>query len=118
KTLHRFHYIDDSLYRILSQEFKSTETRLTCYNAITYYSRMSFEADSLAHRLNSNDIRSYFYFGKHDKLFPARIGDAFVKKLKQGCLHVFDEGHELVNDRLAECLREQLMRDHTSMKEV
>lgn len=117
RTLNRFHYIDGSLFRILSREFESTETRLTCYNAITYYSRMSFDADSLAHRLNSNAIRSYFYFGKEDKLFPARIGYAFAEKLKRVNLHVFEAGHELVNESLTELMKEQLMKDPISVKE-
>ncbi len=111
KRLHQFNYIDESLYRILSQEFASTATRLTCYNAITYHSKLDFNQDELASLLNEYPIRTFFFFGKHDKLFPASIGYEFSKKLNNTHLHVFNDGHELVNEQLRNLLKKQLTND-------
>lgn len=110
RIMHRLKYIDKSLYTILGQEFETTETRLACYNAITYTSKLTFNPDKLVHLLNAYHINSYFYFGKTDKLFPAKIGLAFSKKLTNTHLHVFNDGHELVNEELNKLLKQQLAK--------
>lgn len=108
KGLRKFNYIDEDLFRILSREFRETQTRLICYNTITYLSKLQFNANSLIEVLNRHGIETFFYFGRKDKLFPARIGEAFTEKLKHSKLHIFEDGHELVNERLNELLKQQL----------
>ncbi len=104
----RFRYIDKGLHRILKGEFHTEETRLTCYQAITYHARMRFRPDILARQFNSHGIRSYFYFGEQDKLFPPAIGREFCRKLQHGELAVLPTGHELVNAGLNNLIIEQL----------
>ncbi len=112
KQLFRFRYIDDPLFRILQGEFKSVETRLTCYNAITYHAQLRFKPDRLVENFNRHRIRSFFYFGKHDKLFPPDIGLSFSNKLNFNRLTVVEAGHELVNPGLNDLLRDHLSKQH------
>jgi len=110
-SLLKFRYIDNSLHHILNREFETTETRLTCYNAITYHAKLDFKQDKLAELLNKHEISSYFYFGKKDKLFPPSIGHDFLKKLNNSNIEVLNEGHDLVNQTLNEVIKQQMLAD-------
>jgi pimeloyl-ACP methyl ester carboxylesterase len=105
--LYKLKYIDASLHRILDFEFGTVETRLTCYNTITYFNKLRFQKKKLAELINNHQIDCHFYFGKKDKLFPASIGLDFGKLLTRSQVHVFDEGHELINSQLNQYLKEQ-----------
>ncbi len=108
KLLLKFKYIDSDIYRILKAEFSTTETRLISYNTITYYSKLSFDKRKLADAINTHHLDCHLYFGKKDKLFPSKIGERFAKLLNQPQLHVFDDGHELVNEKMNSYLTNQL----------
>ena len=101
-------YIDSSLHHILRNEFKTTETRLACYNSITYHAKLSFKQNRLAEILNRHEIKSFFYFGESDLLFPASIGTSFSKRLNNSTIEVLKGGHELVNEKLNEIIRKQM----------
>lgn len=105
-------YIDSSLHHILRNEFKTTETRLACYNSITYHAKLSFKQNKLAEILNRHEIKSFFYFGESDLLFPASIGTNFSKKLNSSIIEVLKGGHELVNEKLNETIRRQMSLDN------
>jgi len=107
-SIQKFKYIDQDLHRILKQEFGSTETRLVCYNAITYNSKFRFDKTKLAALINQYDIDAFLYFGKKDKVFPAKIGQDFAQLLDRPRLHIFEEGHELVNNNLNTLIEKQL----------
>lgn len=101
-------YIDSSLHRILHNEFKTIETRLACYNSITYHAKLSFEQNKITELLNKYGINSFFYFGESDVLFPATIGKKLSKKLNRTSIEVMKGGHELVNEKLNEIIQKQL----------
>jgi pimeloyl-ACP methyl ester carboxylesterase len=107
-TLLKLKYIDDSLHRILKAEFGTTETRLACYNTITYYAQLHFDMKKIADYINEHQLNCHLYFGKKDKLFPSSIGERFGKLLNEPNLHIFDEGHELVNATMNSYLANQL----------
>lgn len=111
KSLLRFKYIDDAIYRILKAEFGTTETRLISYNTITYYAQLSFDRQKIASFINTHKLNCHLYFGKKDKLFPSAIGERFGKLLNQPNIHVFDDGHELVNSTMNAYLTKQLQED-------
>jgi pimeloyl-ACP methyl ester carboxylesterase len=98
--LFRFKYIDASLHYILSKEFTSTETRLTCYNTITYFAELNLNKKLIINQINDAEINTHFYFGSKDVLFPPKIGKDFTKKLKNSNLHIINDGHDLVNSHL------------------
>ena len=110
-SLLKLNYIDDSIYRILKAEFGTTETRLACYNTITYYSKLAFDRKKIANYINQHHLNCHLYFGKKDKLFPSSIGERFGKLLNQPNLHVFDDGHELVNAHMSNYLANQLLKN-------
>lgn len=101
-------YIDHSIHRILKAEFSTTETRLTCYNTITYYGKLSFDRQQIAQLINKHGLNCHLYFGKKDKLFPSKIGERFGKLLDEPNIHIFDDGHELVNAEMNRYLTAQL----------
>jgi pimeloyl-ACP methyl ester carboxylesterase len=105
KTLYKTNYIDHTLHRILSFEFSTESYRMISYKTITYYSRLKFDRQHLANLINQNKIETHFFFGKKDKLFPAGIATRFGKLLNQPNVHIFEEGHELINDNLSTYLK-------------
>ncbi|KAA5536535.1 alpha/beta hydrolase [Taibaiella lutea] len=50
-------------------------------------------------------IETHLYMGNHDRIFPPRQGQQFVKGLKTASLHVLDQGHNLINERLIQELK-------------
>ena len=107
-SLLRYRYIDDSLHRILQGEFGTVETRLTCYQAITYHASLRFNKNMLAAIINRNGIKTYFYFGETDRLFPPSIGLEFTAMLENTSLNILNTGHELVNKDLSELITSQI----------
>ena len=105
-------YIDAPIYRILQAEFGTFDNRLTCYNTITYYGTLSFDRNRIANHINENNIEVHLYFGKMDKLFPSQIGERFAKLLNLPNIHLFDEGHELVNEKMNQYLAAQLRKSN------
>ncbi|MEE1945654.1 alpha/beta hydrolase [Pedobacter sp. KR3-3] len=108
----KLNYIDEAIHRILKAEFGTTETRLTCYNTITYYAQLKFNRKRIAEAINTHKIDCHFYFGKKDKLFPSKIGERFSTLLADPNIHVFDGGHELVNAEMNNYLATQLKQHH------
>lgn len=104
----KLNYIDTTIHRILKAEFDTAETRLTCYNTITYYGKLSFNRHRIAELINQHRLNCHLYFGKKDKLFPAKIGERFGRLLNAPNIHIFDEGHELVNAEMNSYLASQL----------
>lgn len=111
KMLLKLRYIDDAVYRILNAEFNTTATRLASYNTITYYGKLFFDKRKLAKSINEHNLNCHLYFGKKDKLFPTKIGARFARLLNNPNLHIFDDGHELVNKTLNDYLASQLEKD-------
>jgi pimeloyl-ACP methyl ester carboxylesterase len=99
-SLKKLKYIDHSLHHILEKEFITQETRLACYNTITYFAELSLNKENLKKIINQNNITTHFYFGKKDGLFPPKIGERFCKDLKNSSLHIIDDGHDLINQNL------------------
>lgn len=106
-SLLKYRYIDGPLHRILQGEFGTEATRLTCYQAITYHASLRFNKIKLAETINKNKIKTYFYFGETDRLFPPSIGREFSAMLENTSLYVLNSGHELVNEELAKIINRQ-----------
>jgi len=104
-NLYKYRYIDNALHRILSFEFSTQAYRMISYKTITYYSRLKFNRQQLAQYINTNQIETHLFFGKTDKLFPACIAYKFGKLLHKPNLHIFNQGHELINNELNEYLK-------------
>jgi len=51
-------------------------------------------------------IETHVFMGEHDRIFPPRQGQQFVKGLKTAKLHILDEGHNLINEALIRELKE------------
>lgn len=106
-SLLKYRYIDHSLHRILQGEFGTEATRLTCYQAITYHAKIRFNKTRLATIINQHKIKTYFYFGETDRLFPPSIGKEFSAMLENSSLNILNTGHELVNKELGEFINRQ-----------
>lgn len=111
-SLLKLNYIDRDIHRILKAEFGTTETRLICYNTITYYAQLKFNKKRIAEAINRHQIDCHLYFGKKDKLFPSKIGERFSTLLREPNIHVFNGGHELVNAEMNDYLATQLQQQH------
>lgn len=112
----KLNYVDAAIFSILQGEFGTVDTRLTCYNTITYYGKLSFNRQKIADLINENRITLHLYFGKKDKLFPSQIGERFAKLLHLPNVHLFDDGHELVNQKMNQYLKAQLQQENDNQR--
>ncbi len=97
-------FLDQVGYDILSKEFGTEELRFNFYACFTYLRFLETSEPNLLKALENENIRSIFIFGKNDKMYPPKIGDVFIPKLKNAEVIVLDENHEMINQNFAEKL--------------
>ena len=51
------------------------------------------------------NIPVHLIFGRYDAIIPFERGESFVRELPNAKLHLLDEGHRLVNDKLCELMK-------------
>ncbi len=97
-------FLDQVGYDILSKEFGTDELRFNFYACFTYLRFLETNEQQLLKALEDKNIRSIFIFGKNDKMYPPKIGDAFIPKIKNAEVIILNENHEMINENFAEKL--------------
>jgi hypothetical protein len=54
--------------------------------------------------MEEKNIRSIFIFGKHDNMYPPKIGNTFIRRLKHAEVLILDDNHEMINSNFVEKL--------------
>ncbi|MDB5131801.1 MAG: Alpha/beta hydrolase family protein [Mucilaginibacter sp.] len=94
-------FLDQVGYDILSKEFGTGELRFNFYACFTYLRFLETDEPRLLKALGDGNIRSIFIFGKNDKMYPPKIGTAFIPKLKHAEVIILDDNHEMINHNFA-----------------
>jgi pimeloyl-ACP methyl ester carboxylesterase len=89
--------LDNVGYNILCKEFGTEELRFNFYASFVYLRFFETDEPRLIQALNENNIKSIFIFGKRDAMYPPKIGNAFIVKIKQAEVIILDENHEMIN---------------------
>ncbi len=100
--------IDQRAQEILMKEIETPELRLAFYACITYLRHLDLDGEVFVASMNRAAIKSLFIFGKKDRIYPAVIGSKVLPRLQHSTKLVLDEGHELVNQQLADILIQYL----------
>lgn len=100
--------IDLKTREILNKEIGTKELRFSMYASITFLKFLTVNEQALVESLNSANVKSYFIFGKRDKLFPPHITDNLIRNLNNAKHLVLDEDHEMVNENLSTILKANL----------
>lgn len=104
-----FRLLDDVGYNILCKEFGTEELRFNFYASFVYLRFFETNEQQLIKALNENNIKSIFIFGKRDAMYPPKIGDAFIAKVKQAEVIILDENHEMINQNFVSQLSAVLL---------
>jgi pimeloyl-ACP methyl ester carboxylesterase len=97
----RLTFLDQVGFDILSKEFGTEELRFNFYACFTYLRFLETSEPRLLKALEGENIRSIFIFGKNDKMYPPKIGNAFIPKLKHAEMIILDDNHEMINQNFA-----------------
>lgn len=97
----RFGFLDQVGYDILSQEFGTEELRFNFYACFTYLRFLETDEPKLMRALEEHHIRAIFIFGKNDTMYPPKIGNTFIAKLKHAEVVILDDNHEMINSNFA-----------------
>ena len=100
KLTKRLRFIDASAYKILYHEVNTPELRFNFYANFTYLRFLETNETRLLQVLATQNIKSIFIFGKHDKNFP-RGKDTFILALKHAEIVVLNESHQMINQNFA-----------------
>jgi pimeloyl-ACP methyl ester carboxylesterase len=93
----RFGFLDQVGFDILSREFGTDELRFNFYACFTYLRFLETDEPQLLKVLEEKHIRSIFIFGKNDSMYPPKIGNTFIARLKHAEVIILDDNHEMIN---------------------
>ncbi len=97
---------DEDNQQILKKEMATRELRMAFYYSVTYLRFLRPDLETLKKELNTREIPVFFFFGKKDPLFPPSIGGDFLLSLVRVRTQLLEEGHDMVNEKLAGYLKE------------
>lgn len=100
----RLGFLDQAGYDILSREFGTDELRFNFYACFTYLRFLETDEPKLLKALDEHRIRAIFIFGKKDSMYPPKIGNAFIGRLKHTEVIILDDNHEMINSNFSEKL--------------
>lgn len=103
KTCKKLAIVDQVGYDILLKELDTPELRFNFYACCTYLRFLETDELKFIHSLKQQK-KPIFIFGKRDKMYPPKIGNAFFKKFKNAEVIILDETHEIINQNFASVL--------------
>jgi len=89
---------------ILLKEINTPELRFNLYACFTYLRFLGTDEPRLIEMIENYNIKCIFIFGKHDRMYPPKIGKAFFAKLKKAEVVVLDEDHEMIGQNFINAL--------------
>jgi pimeloyl-ACP methyl ester carboxylesterase len=97
-------FIDETGRNILYKEIDTAELRFNFYACFTYLRLLETNEPQLIKMLTEQNIRSIFIFGKRDRMYPPKIGDAFFAKFKQAEVVILNADHEMIGPEFVNAL--------------
>jgi pimeloyl-ACP methyl ester carboxylesterase len=102
KVCKALHVIDDKSHRVLESEMATHDLRFAFYANVTYLRYLQIKQADLIASLNENNVKCHFIFGKKDQMYPQKLADDMISKLKYVKKTTIDEDHDMVNLNLPE----------------
>lgn len=100
----RMRFIDQTANDILMKEFGTPELRFAFYACFTYLRGWGTDKEKFIKTLNEQNIKTIFIFGKHDMMYPPRIGDEFTAVIPHAQTVVLDDDHNMIGEDFASAL--------------
>lgn len=95
-----------------ASRFKFAKTHLTDKNIrhrLSYVwpvtSKLIVSVILVKWHIRKHKIETHLYMGEHDRIFPPGQGEKFIRGLKTATLHILNEGHNLINEKLIQELK-------------
>ncbi len=104
----RLRLIDNTGKNILYKEMGTPQLRLAFYGCMTYLRFLETDAQHFIDVVEKHHIRTIFIFGKRDKMYLPKIGDAFLKKLPRAEKVILDADHEMIKPEFVSTLARML----------
>jgi pimeloyl-ACP methyl ester carboxylesterase len=108
KISKRLKFIDNTGRDILYQEIGTPQLRLAFYACFTYLRFLETDEPRFIDVVEKHNIRTIFIFGKRDKMYLPKIGNAFFKKLPGAEKVILDADHEMIKPEFVSTLTRML----------
>jgi len=106
--LRRWNLIDASRFKFAQANLTDEHIRHRLSYVWPVTSKLIINPQFVKWHLRKYKVETHLFMGKHDRIFPPKQGERFIKGLKLAHLHVLNEGHNLVNEKLVTALKEVL----------
>jgi len=104
----RLRLIDNTGKDILYKEIGTPELRLAFYACFTYLRFLGTDEQRFIEVVEKHNIRTIFIFGKRDKMYLPKIGNAFFAKLTRAEKVILDADHEMIKPEFVSTLSRML----------
>jgi pimeloyl-ACP methyl ester carboxylesterase len=94
--LRKYKIIDESRFKFARTNLTNESVRHQLNYVWPVTSRLIVNPTIVKWNLNKYKIETHVFMGKHDRIFPPKQGERFVKNLKTAHLHILDAGHQLL----------------------
>jgi pimeloyl-ACP methyl ester carboxylesterase len=103
--LRQWNLIDASRFKFAKANLMDEKIRHQLSYVWPVTSKLIVNPHLVKWHLKKYKVETHLFMGKHDRIFPPKQGERFVKGLKKATLHVLDEGHNLINATLIKELK-------------
>jgi len=109
KLARRLRMIDGVGHNIILKEINTPELRFNLYACFTYLRFLDTDETKLAKMLNEYPIKSFFIFGKKDKMYPLPTNKHFFERYNGTKVIVLDKNHEMIDQDFVSLLSDLLL---------
>lgn len=108
KTIYRIGLISRFIYDFTAYHISAPERRNRLMGCWLSMSHFYSKPKRVKNFIKQKGIPTHLYFGARDEVIPLSAGQWFDKEVDNIHLHIIEEGHLLVNEKLAQLLVFQL----------
>jgi pimeloyl-ACP methyl ester carboxylesterase len=103
--LRQWNLIDASSFKFAKANLTDKKIRHRLSYVWPVTSKLIVSALIVKWNLKKYKIETHLFMGIHDRIFPTKQGERFVKGIKTATMHVLEEGHNLINAALIKELK-------------
>ena len=100
EKLRQWNLIDASRFKFAKANLTDEKIRHQLSYVWPVTSKLVVNTTLVKWHLKKYKVETHLFMGTHDRIFPPKQGEHFIKGLKTATLHVLDEGHNLINQTL------------------
>lgn len=92
--------INVNFFKFVAYHLENKERRQKVFDSWLIFREIIPDIKKIQEAINKNNINIHLFFGKYDVIIPKKLGEYFVKGLRnKNALHLLEMGHNLINEK-------------------